>query len=308
MHREDQQDPCLTKPTVILVIGMAGSGKTTFVQRVNAHMHNHRIPDFLINLDPAVLHMPFTANIDIRDTVNYKHVMEQYHLGPNGGILTSLNIFATKFEQVLTLCEKLRDPKPQYIIVDTPGQIEIFTWSASGAVITEAFASSFPTVLAFLIDTPRLQNAQNFMSNMLQACSILYKTRLPIVVVFNKCDVLDHQFAVEWMQDFDKFFEALSEEETYAATLSRSLTLVLDEFYRNLAHIGISALTGLNIDGFFRATNVAREEYFNYYFPDLEAKRNSNMAIEKDKRQVELRQLEKKPIGSQGKNDTRSQD
>lgn len=32
--------------------------------------------------------------------VNYKNVMKQYNLGPNGGILTSLNLFATRFDQV----------------------------------------------------------------------------------------------------------------------------------------------------------------------------------------------------------------
>lgn len=37
---------------------------------------------------------------DIRDTVNYKEVMKQYGLGPNGGIVTSLNLFATRFDQV----------------------------------------------------------------------------------------------------------------------------------------------------------------------------------------------------------------
>ena len=29
--------------------------------------------------------------------------MKQYKLGPNGGIVTSLNLFATKFDQVLQL-------------------------------------------------------------------------------------------------------------------------------------------------------------------------------------------------------------
>jgi hypothetical protein len=29
--------------------------------------------------------------------------MKQYKLGPNGGIITSLNLFATKFDQVLNL-------------------------------------------------------------------------------------------------------------------------------------------------------------------------------------------------------------
>ena len=38
---------------------------------------------------------------------------------------------------MIALCEKERDPPLQQIVVDTPGQIEIFTWSASGAIITE---------------------------------------------------------------------------------------------------------------------------------------------------------------------------
>lgn len=55
---------------------------------------------YVVNLDPAVMTLPFGANIDIRDTVRYKEVMKEYGLGPNGGILTSLNLFATKFDEV----------------------------------------------------------------------------------------------------------------------------------------------------------------------------------------------------------------
>lgn len=32
--------------------------------------------------------------------MNYKEVMKQYNLGPNGGIMTSLNLFSTKFSEV----------------------------------------------------------------------------------------------------------------------------------------------------------------------------------------------------------------
>jgi GPN-loop GTPase len=60
----------------------------------------------MLNLDPAVLRVPFDCNIDIRDSVNYQEVMKQYNLGPNGGILTSLNLFATKIDQILSLLEK----------------------------------------------------------------------------------------------------------------------------------------------------------------------------------------------------------
>ena len=98
--------------------------------------------------------------------------------------------------QVVGLVEKRAD-QLDYILVDTPGQIEIFTWSASGAIITEAFASTFPTVVCYVIDTPRSASPVTFMSNMLYACGILYKTRLPMLLAFNKTDVKKHDFALE---------------------------------------------------------------------------------------------------------------
>ena len=76
------------------------------MQRVNAHLHSNNRTPYILNLDPAVTHLPFTANIDIRDTVDYQEVMKQYNLGPNGGILTALNLFTTKFDQVLGHVEK----------------------------------------------------------------------------------------------------------------------------------------------------------------------------------------------------------
>jgi GTPase SAR1 family protein len=49
---------------------MAGSGKTTLIQRINSHMHQQQLNGYIINLDPAVSHLPYGANIDIRDTVS----------------------------------------------------------------------------------------------------------------------------------------------------------------------------------------------------------------------------------------------
>lgn len=116
------------KPTVIITIGMAGAGKSTFVQRINSYLHSQDRPPYVLNLDPAVANTPYEANIDIRDTVDYHKVMKEcvspsrlafsllvwlltitptrYNLGPNGGILTALNLFTTKFDQVLDIVEK----------------------------------------------------------------------------------------------------------------------------------------------------------------------------------------------------------
>ena len=70
------------KTVASIVLGMAGSGKTTLMQRINAHVHERNNPSYMLNLDPAVLHVPYKVHIDIRDTVNYKEVMRQYSWGP----------------------------------------------------------------------------------------------------------------------------------------------------------------------------------------------------------------------------------
>ncbi|CAI5519846.1 unnamed protein product [Closterium sp. Naga37s-1] len=264
----------------------SGSGKTTLMQRLYAHMHGSKIAHYLINLDPAVPSVPYLANIDIRDTVNYKNVMKEYGLGPNGAILTSLNLFTTKIDEVITLVERRADSL-DYVFIDTPGQIEIFTWSASGAIITEAFASTFPTAVCFVVDTPRAANPGTFISSMLYACGILYKTRLPLLLAFNKTDVARHDFAVEWMRDFEAFQAAVDRDPSYAASLSRSLCLALDEFYSNLHAVGVSAVTGGGINEFFTAVEVARKEYMEGYRVDLE-----KMRAEKEKKEAERQSAE----------------
>ncbi|KAJ3116007.1 GPN-loop GTPase 1 [Phlyctochytrium bullatum] len=199
--------------------------------------------------------------------------MKQYTLGPNGAILTALNLFTTKFDQVLEILSK-RAPKLEYecifsrnnfadsyVLFDTPGQIEIFTWSASGAIITDTVAATYPACIAYIIDTPRSSSPVTFMSNMLYAVSILYKTRLPFILVFNKTDVVSHDFAVEWMTDFEAFQAAVREDTTYMGTLVNSMCLV----------VGVSAATGAGMDEFLNAVDDAAEEYYRDYKPQIDA-------------------------------------
>ena len=189
-------------PVCVIFLGMAGSGKTTWVQRFNAALHMKKKRPYVMNLDPAVLEVPYPCNIDIRDTVKYKEVMKQYSLGPNGAIVTSLNLFATRFDQVLKILENRQDDI-DYVLIDTPGQIEVFTWSASGSIISETLAAFFPTIIVYICDTPRSLAPVTFMSNMLYACSIVYRFKLPYIMAMNKIDIVSERCAIEWMEDFE---------------------------------------------------------------------------------------------------------
>lgn len=79
---------------------------------------------------------------------------------------------------------------------------------------------------------------------MLYSLSILYKSKIPMLLCFNKNDVLDHTFAIDWMRDFDQLDSNLSKVDTYLSSLSRSLSLVLEEYYKNVEACGVSAKTG----------------------------------------------------------------
>lgn len=288
------------------------------MQRINAHLHAKKEPPYVINLDPAVTHSPYQANIDIRDSVNYKKVMEEYNLGPNGGIMTSLNLFATKVDQVLGLLEKRAAPDPEnparkpidHILVDTPGQIEVFMWSASGSIMLDSFASSFPTVIAYIIDTPRSASTSVFMGNMLYACSILYKTKLPMILVFNKTDAKDASFAKEWMTDYEAFQDALNGDENqnafggqegeeggfgsgYMGSLVNSMSLMLEEFYSHLRVVSVSSLQGTGIDDFFEAVKEKAEEFKRDYQPERDRRRAEREESKKKQREKELEKMMK---------------
>lgn len=259
--------------------------------------------------------------------------MKQFNLGPNGGILTSLNLFSTKIDQVIGLLEKRTAPpaevpppeqstvefltgqskapavaQPQqvkHILVDTPGQIEVFVWSASGEILLSSLASSFPTVIAYIIDTPRTTSTSTFMSNMLYACSILYKTKLPMILVFNKTDAQDAEFAKKWMTDFEEFQLALRNEEEggtfggdgigggsgYMGSLLNSMSLVLEEFYKHLSVVGVSAMTGDGMDEFFKGVQEKKEEFERDYKPELERRRAERENEKVAKRERELDKL-----------------
>lgn len=59
-------------PVCIIVLGMAGSGKTSFVQRITSHLYARKQKPYVINLDPACREVPYPANIGKQNDYNFE--------------------------------------------------------------------------------------------------------------------------------------------------------------------------------------------------------------------------------------------
>lgn len=143
------------------------------------------------------------------------------------------------------------------------------------------------------------------MSNMLYACSILYKTKLPMILVFNKTDVKDASFAKEWMTDYEALREALADDELraetegaesgsgYSSSLLSSMSLVLEEFYSHLSVVGVSSRVGTGVAEFFEAVKEKAEEFERDYQPELDRLRTAKEEEKVKKRERELEKMMK---------------
>lgn len=229
-----------------VVVGMAGSGKTTFCQRLYSWLNtdvvmknglNANITS--INLDPAVQNPKMPLTIDIRDFIDFKETMQRYDLGPNGCTNTCLNMFLLNFKP---------PEESKYTIVDTPGQIEAFTWSSPGDAIMAILKN---VCIVYIVDLSLCKNRLVFINNMIFAAALKHKFKRPVLVVFNKLDVSDPGEIKKWIRDYSYFVKSLEEEEHDV----RSMALYFEEFYNSLDFVCVSSVTGAGKQQFFESVN-----------------------------------------------------
>lgn len=226
----------------IFVTGTAGSGKSMLTSKILEYYQTNGVFASVLNLDPGVESLPYRPDVDVRDYVDIVQIMKQYDLGPNGSMIMANDLIATKIEDIQN---EIHGVNPDYLIVDTPGQIELFAYRASGPFFIQNIDASEKTNI-FLYDGTMIVSPSNFISISLLATSIKLRLGLPTINVMTKTDLIPDKIdqVLKWSSDPISLEEELKtlEGETYSLTTDILRTLNIGEFAGDL--IPISNLTG----------------------------------------------------------------
>ncbi len=246
----------------IFVSGTAGSGKSLLTSKLQDYYSRNGAFAAILNLDPGVDNMPYTCDIDVRDYVDYVSIMQQYELGPNGAMVMANDLIASKIDDIQNDVNKVN---PDYLIVDTPGQIELFAYRSSGRFIVDNISNEEKTNI-FLFDGSLITSPVNFVSIALLATSIRLRLNLPTINVLTKTDLIGDKLKniLEWSTNLKTLENAIGNEtdgDTYTLTTNILRGLNLGGFAQGL--IPISNLTGdgiVNLEGALsRILNLGEE-------------------------------------------------
>lgn len=235
----------------IFVAGTAGSGKSLLTSKIHEYYTRNGAFTAILNLDPGVISLPYTPDIDIRDSVDIVSIMKQYDLGPNGALMMASDLIASKLEELQEEADKIN---PDYLIIDTPGQIELFAYRTSGPYFVNNFMADQKSAL-FLYDGVLVTTAVNFVSMALLATSIRLRMGMPTINVLTKTDLIADKISeiLRWTTNLKSLENAISAEadgETYVLVTNILRSLNLSGFAQGL--IPVSNATGegmVNLEG-----------------------------------------------------------
>jgi GTPase SAR1 family protein len=239
---------------LIFVLGTAGSGKSTFTAKFTRFLEMNREDVMAVNLDPGSLILPYAANVDVREFIKVEELMEDYGLGPNGGLMVAYDMMAGIVDQ---LSSDIEDFTPDICIVDTPGQMELFAFRNIGAQIAQELTDADKGVV-YLFDATFSRDPLNYVMNMFLASAINIRFALPQFQVISKTDLITESELEEiigWAEDVYLLEEAIDAKLSGVnRVISQDMMEVINRMGIEFAPIPISSETN---------------EGFNYLYSEL---------------------------------------
>ncbi|MCI0559819.1 MAG: ATP/GTP-binding protein [Nitrososphaera sp.] len=230
----------------IFVTGTAGSGKSLLTSRLLQWYKDTNAYPASLNLDPGAVNLAYQPDVDVRDYIDISALMDSYGLGPNGSLVMASDMIATKLDEIQREIDELN---PDYLIVDTPGQIELFAFRASGPYFASNLqADSKATIFAF--DGVLVASPINFVSVSLLASSVKLRLKTAQINVLTKVDLVTEKLKdmLNWAGSSTALEQALdTEKDAEYSLLSKGLARTLSKtgFGQNITAVSSVTMSGI---------------------------------------------------------------
>lgn len=240
-------------------IGTAGCGKSTLTNAFLVWLQNQGYDAITVNLDPGADSLLYAPDVDVRDWIKLSEVMSQYGLGPNGAQVAAADMLALNVREV---SQVVREFDTDYVLVDTPGQVELFAFRRSSRVVLDELSGE-SAVLAYLFDPAMAKTANGFVSSLMLSATVHFRLPFPMVTVLSKSDsVSDAEWKrIEmWSGDYYSLFNSLLDESVDAQTqVNAEFLQALESVGASRALIPMSADTGEGIEDLYASVQQILE-------------------------------------------------
>ena len=206
----------------IFITGTAGSGKSLLTSKLLQWYRDNNAFPVALNLDPGAASLPYEPDVDVRNYVDIATLMDSYGLGPNGSLVMASDMIATKMDEIQKEIDELN---ADYVIIDTPGQIELFAFRASGPYfVSNLHADAKATIFAF--DGVLVSSPINYVSISLLSSSVKLRLKTSQVNVLTKRDLVIEKLKgiMDWAGSHTALEQALDvEKDSEYSLLSKDL-------------------------------------------------------------------------------------
>ena len=226
---------------------MAGSGKSLLVASFSEYLRSSEQNAVILNLDPGATALPYNPDVDVRAYVDIDELMEKYKLGPNGALIMASDIAADHLEEIRG---ELEQAAPDFVLVDTPGQIELFAFREAGPYFSQGISDE-PKAVVYALDAPFCRNPMNFVSNLFLATAVYTRLRQPQIYALTKADLVSDkelETIVGWGSEIEQLEDALEATSGDAASLiARDLAMAVHATGLTHEPIPVSAKSNLGL-------------------------------------------------------------
>jgi GPN-loop GTPase len=225
------------------IIGTAGSGKSLFTAALGEWLKLSKQDVAIVNLDPGALKLPYSPDVDVRNYLDVGNLMEKYDLGPNGALILAADLIADEIENI---AKEIDAVDADIVLVDTPGQMELFAFRASGPYIVNELTKE-PKAIVYLFDAVFSINPLNYVSNMFLSAAVYNRFFQPQVHLLSKCDLLpkkEVEKIIDWATNPRVLEDSIEQKlEGTKRLFSRNMMQAINKLGMKFLLIPISAKT-----------------------------------------------------------------